>query len=240
LLIYLGLMAYLVAVKLAITYWFPPTVFASPAQAGVFSWLFLAIVTAVGLVGVWLSHRTGFPGMWDPRLSVPHWLLLSALLGLLFAAIQCAWDHTTGASRIAAERMGILAFHISFPASAVIYPGGAVIVEVLYRLLPLPLVVFVVSNLLLRGRSQERVFWAAAVVLSAFEPVSQSGLLSVALGREFKMSGHEGLVAGEVLQGYAMNLTEAYLFRKSGFLAPVIFRVLYYLLWHVVWPLMQA
>src|SRR5262249_24326060 len=102
-----------------------------------------------------------------------------------------------------------------------------------YRLVPLTLVVFMVSNLLLRGRWQNQVFWTAAIVLSAFEPVSQSGLLSWAMGHEFKMRGHEGLIAGELAQGYAMNLTQACLFRGAGFLAPVTLRVVYYLLWHV-------
>jgi hypothetical protein len=238
--IYLGLMAYLVAVKLAIDLLFPPTVFASPSQAGVFAWPALGIWTVAGLLGVWLAHRTGFPGLWDKEVNMPRWLLLAAILGLGFGIIDCNWDYATGASRLAAERMGIPAFHIPFPASAVIYPGGAIIVEVLYRLVPIPLVVFLVSNLLLRGRWQNQVFWVAAIVLSAFEPVSQSGLLSLAFGREFKMRGLEGLVAGEVIKGYALNLTEAYLFRKAGFLAPLVLRVVYYLLWHVAWGSLQS
>jgi hypothetical protein len=233
-LVYLGLIACLAGVKLAIDC-LPRATFASPSQAAIFAWPSLAIIGTLGLIGVWLSLRTGFPGMWDPGTNMQAWLWRSAWLGIALALVEVGWDYTTKASHIMAERMGFPTFHIAFPASALIYPGGAIIVEIVYRLLPLPLVVFLISNLALRGKCQNQVFWTAAVVLSAFEPVSQSGLLSLAFGHEFKMRGHEWLVAGEMIQGYAMNLAQAYLFRKAGFLCPVVFRICYYILWHVVW-----
>jgi hypothetical protein len=235
-LIYLGLIACLVGIKLAID-WLPKATFASTSQKGIFEWPSLAIIGTLGLVGVWLSSRTGFPGMWDPAVNMRAWLWRSAWLGVAFALIEIGWDYATNSSHLAAERMGIPggSIHIAFPASAIIYPGGAIIVEILFRLVPLPLVVFLVSNLACRGKWQNQVFWVAAILLSAFEPVSQSGLLSLAMGHEFKMRGLEWLVAGEMIQGYLMNLAQAYLFRKAGFLCPVVFRICYYIFWHVLW-----
>jgi hypothetical protein len=64
-------------------------------------------------------------------------------------------------------------FNAPFPGSVLFYSGGAIIVEVFYRLIPIPLVVVLVSNLLLRGRWQQQVFWLLAVVSSLVEPVSQ-------------------------------------------------------------------
>ena len=37
---------------------------------------------------------------------------------------------------------------------------------------------------------------------------------------------------------YAINIFEALLFRRHGFLAPLAFRVAFYLVWHVVGGLM--
>jgi hypothetical protein len=37
-----------------------------------------------------------------------------------------------------------------------------------------------------------------------------------------------------VVGGYGINLFEAWLFRRHGFLAPLTFRLAYYLVWHVV------
>jgi len=60
--VYLGLMAFLVAIKLVLTYF--PEVFRSPAQAAVFEWKFLAIWTVSGLLGMMLADRSGFPQAW--------------------------------------------------------------------------------------------------------------------------------------------------------------------------------
>ncbi|MDQ7910131.1 hypothetical protein RB614_37115 [Phytohabitans sp. ZYX-F-186] len=47
------------------------------------------------------------------------------------------------------------------------------------------------------------------------------------------VAGHvEMLALGVVV--YAMNLFEAHLFWRHGFLAPLIFRLAFYLVWHVV------
>jgi hypothetical protein len=41
-------------------------------------------------------------------------------------------------------------------------------------------------------------------------------VLQQAEANEFRMRGYEGHVAFELVEGYAMNLTQAYLFRRSG------------------------
>src|ERR1041385_5930453 len=73
-LVFLCLILYLIAVKLILTYL--PDIFRSPAQAASFQWKFLAIWTALGLIGVWLCHLTGLPGGWDQGQSTQARLLL--------------------------------------------------------------------------------------------------------------------------------------------------------------------
>jgi hypothetical protein len=53
-----------------------------------------------------------------------------------------------------------------------VYAGGAIIVEVFYRLIPIPLVILV-SNVLLRGPWQQQVFWVLAALTSLVEPASR-------------------------------------------------------------------
>jgi hypothetical protein len=66
-LIYLGLLAFLVAVNLLIT--FAPVSFIVSFQAATFAWPSLILVGAAGLAGLFLSTRTGFPDWWDARIS---------------------------------------------------------------------------------------------------------------------------------------------------------------------------
>jgi hypothetical protein len=235
---YLALMAYLALAKLLIAYFFDESIFPHPSQKGTFAWPFIAILTLGGLLGVWLANLTGFPVMWDVRVNNTKRFILPLILGAGFGIEEIVFDYNSGVSKMVVEQLKIPFFHIAFPASVVIYPGGAIIVETLYRLIPIPLFLLIISNLVLRGRAQEKTFWILAILFSGFEPVTQSGILSLLLGRETVFKGHESLVAYMMVEGYLFNLVQAWLFRRYGFLASLTTRVSMYLIWHVMWGLM--
>ena len=226
--VYLGLMAYLVAVKLLLTLF--PQVFRSPAQGAVFDWKFLAIWTASGLLGVMLADRTGFPPAWGEPGTNAKRVWLPLMLGVALGIVAIITDLATGWTKVVAEKMHLPTIHIEFPASALIYPGGAIIVEVIYRLLLIPLLLWLISGVILRGRQEERVFWVLAVLTSLLEPLSQDlrGIIT----------GPSRLAFGCVFaQDYALNLGQAWLFRRYGFLSAILLRVFFYLVWHVLWGL---
>ncbi|HEY3203906.1 MAG TPA: hypothetical protein VGL03_09630 [Thermoanaerobaculia bacterium] len=223
--IYLGLMVYLVAVKLALTAF--PGVFRSPAQAAVFDWPLLALWTVLGLMGVWLAEKTGFAPAWQGDVSNRARILVPALLGAGFGLLAIVTDAATGWTRFVAAKMGIATIHISFPASLLIYPGGAIIVEVLYRLFPIPLLLWLISTKLCRGRWQDPIFWTLAVLTSLVEPYGDLGLRNLGFVTMLSV----------FLQDFALNLAQASLFRRYGFLAAILLRVSFYLIWHVVWGL---
>src|SRR5689334_1053329 len=81
--VWLGLVVFLVLVKLAITIFFP-NVFADPSQAAFFEWPVLGIFGVLGLIGVLLSEYTGFPDALDARVSNWQRWLLPILIGLGF------------------------------------------------------------------------------------------------------------------------------------------------------------
>src|SRR5438477_12306696 len=62
LLIFFGIIGYLVLVKLLLM-WLP-SLFRSPAQAAVFEWRFFALWAVLGSVGVHLSEQLEFPAAW--------------------------------------------------------------------------------------------------------------------------------------------------------------------------------
>jgi hypothetical protein len=246
----LGLIGYLVLVKLALTYGnFPVELFAHPSQKETFEWYFIGILAVAGLAGVWLAQQTGFPEMLEPGISNRQRFLLPLVVGMSFGLLEILADRLTGMTKLFMELMHLRIFHVGFPASALVYPGGAIIVEILYRLLPLPLIMGVCYGtawLVRRSRgsvqtvtnqrSKDLTFWVAASILSWFEPVTQSGVLGLILpGREFRFRGHEDMVMYEMLSGYSFNLLQAYFFRRFGFLACLSMRVGMYLVWHVLW-----
>jgi hypothetical protein len=248
--ILLALMGCLVLIKFALACGnFPDDLFASPSQKALFSWPAIGIVTAVGLLGVWFAQLAGFPEMWDPRVSTKQRFLLPALIGLGFGMLEVTVDRQTHMTRLVLERTPELQFfHIKFPASALVYPGGAILVDTITHLAPIPLLMLVIYALTwpVRGRflpndpATDRshgdwAFWISAGLLSLFEPVTQSGILGLLPGASFRFHNMEGFVAYWMLSGYALNLTQAYLFRRFGFLACLTMRISMYLLWHVCW-----
>lgn len=220
---YLLLMAYLVLVKLSIVAF--PDAFRSTTQAAVFSWPMIGALTVLGLGGLWLARRVGLPGFWNPDLPATRKWLFPVFLGVGFGALSIAVDVLTGWTDVIERKMGLPSIHIDFPASLLIYPGGAVIVNVIYYLIPIPLLLWLVSSLLLRGRFREPVFWAVAAVAAAIEPLTQ----------DLHYPGPAWVMVLLLVTDYVFNLAQAALFRRGGFFATVLLRVSFYLIWHVVW-----
>ncbi len=209
--VYASLVAMLVMIKMILA--LTPVRVIVPAQAAGSSWQSLIPLTILGLVGMWLSQKTGFPEMWGT--SSKHWLLIPTAIGLGAAGILILLNLIQPLGEI----------NVPFPISILFYAQGGIEAEIVLHLIPIPLLLW----LILRNRWQEQVFWGVAIVLSLCEPlgmisvISQTGVLEQSIIPIFM-----------IIVSYSMNLIGAYLFRKFGFLAPLTMRLSLYLGWHVV------
>ena len=190
-----------------------------------------APVLALGALGVWLSSRTGLPSA-PAFADRARWLRLvgySLALGLVFAGISAGLDRLAGLARIGAQALGAHAINVPFPASIAHYAFGSVIQECELRLVPIPILLWLISTVLLRGRGRLRVFWILAVLTSALEPLGQGMTLAA-------RAPMLALAVGGI--EFAGNLVWAELFRRYGWLSPLLVRLAMELAWHVAWPLM--
>jgi hypothetical protein len=228
---FLAIMAGLVVIKLLVER-FTPNDFASPSQAHVFAWWFIAALTAVGLIGVWFASRTGFPETWDPTIPVRDRVWIPALAGAILGVIALAVDAGTGWTALAAAQMHMKTIHIAFPGSLLIYPGGAVIVNVIYYLVLIPPLTWLFSwvpALLARDRARrttvtiENAFIVAALLAALIEPLTQ----------DLGLPGHPGIMAAVFTSDLALNLALVTTFRRAGFGSTVVLRVVFYLVWHI-------
>jgi hypothetical protein len=222
LLIYAGLMAYLAAVAAVFSVVSVKVVVAS--QAELFRWPMVAVLTLLGGISVWLGPRVGFPGLWDARISTQNRLVFPALVGLGLGVVNLALQGFTGAAHIIAEAANVSSINVAFPDSLLFYSAGAIILEAIYRLIPITLPLWLIANVILRKRGQTPVFWTLALFTSAIEPAEQIGFFE----------GHHALIVITGVSTYALNVFEAHLWRRYGFLAPLAFRVAYYVVWHIV------
>jgi hypothetical protein len=217
--IYLGFIAFMVAVK--VTFILFPTVFPGADQEGAFSWTTILAIAVMGFIGLLLARRTGFPELWDTKVSNRQRFLIPVVIGLVYGVVTVIIDLRNPSP-----------VHLKLPLSIPFYTYGALLLEIMLRLFAIPLLVWLFSNLLLRGKWQTKVFWLAVVVAALYEPLPHI--------RE-QLSGVSGLAVLLVLIKWAIeplflaNVLTGWLFRKYGFLAALVMRLSFYLVWHIIY-----
>ena len=154
-------------------------------------------------------------------------------MGVALGVIAIITEKLTHWTEIVAAKMNLPSIHIAWPASLLIYPGGAIIVEVVYRIFLVPLLLWFVSSVILRGRQQERTFWIIALATALLEPISQD-LHAVIAGPS------RGTFAVVFVEDFVLNILQAWLFRRQGFLSAILLRVVFYLFWHILWGLIGS
>jgi hypothetical protein len=101
--------------------------------------------------------------------------------------------------------------------------------EALFLLIPVPVLLWLISTILLRGRGQVPAFWVLATLSSAAEPLLQgTAMLAVAQG-----AIAPGVFAMYVVESFAHNFASAVLLRRYGLLAAILVRLAHYLVWHI-------
>lgn len=227
--IYFGLIAFIVLIKLI--FLISPVTLPLAGNEGVFSPLTILMLAGLGFVGLLLARRTGFADIWDERVSNRQRFFIPCIVGLIYGVVTVA-PLLFGVS----NRLHPLAtgsdIHVKFPLSVPYYTYGALFLEIFLRLLCVPLLVWLISNVILRGKWQTPVFWFAACLIAFYEPMPY-------MMEDF--SGKTPLgslyVVFSTLIGplFISNVVAAYLFRNFGFLAPVVMRLSHYLIWHIIY-----
>lgn len=221
-LVWVALVAFMIFAKLVLNTFFPDAL-RDPTQAALFDWIPLSIISLLGLVGVLLSERTGFPEAWGVRISNRQRIAYPFVIGLAFGLAMVALDYATNFTSLLAAAHGLTQQYTGFIPMLLAFSVGSIIVEVIYRLFPIPLLLWLISNLILRGRWQERIFWVLAILTSTLELNQDWGVLS-------------GMVlVTHQLELFALNFAQVAFFRKYGFLAAILVRASFYLVWHAIY-----
>ncbi len=173
-----------------------------------------------------------FKNLWDADISIKNKIFLPIAAGLLLGIIQSVYDLYTGASGAIAASMGLGDIHIAFPFSVPIYFGGAIIVSIIYYLIPIAILVYLISTKLMKGKRETTVFWSVGIVIAFFEPLTNPGISIIQ---------QVGIVAIPLsLSVLIFNLTTIWLIRQYGFIAALFLRLGHYAIWHILYPLINS
>lgn len=200
-----------------------------PSQAQLLDPVTVGVTLLFGLGGVLLSNRAGLPSAPSVRETAQWRRLLGVAVGsgLLFGIALFGYDSATGLTAQAAKALGASWINVPLPQSLAHYAAAAILLECIYRIVPITILGWLIGRIMLRGRADGWVFWILAVLTSLIEPASQLGL------------AHPGSVAALatlLVVTFAANIFEAIELRRYGWPAPVLFRLAFYGVWHCLGP----
>lgn len=120
--------------------------------------------------------------------------------------------------------------NVLFPQSLLFYPAMGYIVEILFHLLPLSVLVFFFGTFF-KKMSYKIMITASIITVSLLEPVYQiiSYIGQYPLWTVVYIGVHISLI----------NLVQLLIFKRYDFISMYSFRLVYYILWHILWGYMR-
>ncbi len=179
------------------------------------SWLMLL----AGLPFIFIQKEAGLPELLNTSVSNRQRFWQPLLIGFLFAIPDVI---IVGFLMHPEPYTSLPPFLQPFPYSLSLYSSGALDIEIFYRLIPITLLLWLISEKLLKGKHREIVFWSVAILTAIREPLEQWP------------SGNTLFILYALGSGFAMNLWQAYQYKKAGFLGALMIRYGHYLIWHIL------
>jgi hypothetical protein len=217
---YLGIFGFVSILRLIL--FFVPVEYVLPEQEQMTAIPTIVLVFALGILGLRLTPKAGFSEMMTAEITNKQRFLIPALLGLGFGGTAVIFDvlQPLGAD-----------IQIKLPGSLLVYSIGGVLEEILFSLLLTTFLVWLISTVLLKAKLQNQVFWIVAVAVGLLYAFLQIGQYSVLTGLavDLLVVMRFSLIIG------LFFVIAAHLFRKYGFLAAVSMRLVYYLVFHLLW-----
>lgn len=187
----------------------------SPKNAATAPGMMMGFYAGVaGLVYVGIGRLQEAMGL-IPAMSFGYLALIAA--GLVLGSLFLATDLITNMSQLQEEHLNIQPTDVAFPASIFVYSAAAIFVEVVYRLLTIPLLLALISIVVRSQSAREKMFWVLAFLTSLIEPI-----INTAASQYLTLLA----LTFVLVQSFAANFLRAIFFRKCGFLAAILYGLL--------------
>lgn len=218
----------LVAIKLLFDFY--PGDFPVKGQAAAFTWPIVLGIILLGFLGLLAERRistgTLFPEIFEDPRRERIGLIVAVATGLAYGVLTVVQD--LGAPG-AGNPLNIAEWpHVAWPWSVPFYTFGAILLEFMLRLGALCLLVWLIHAVVLRRCWLLPTFWVVNIVVATYE-ILPSVMEDVAAQRW-------AAVAWAPLEPlYWTNVFEGWLLLRFGWLSPIVFRLAFYLVWHIIY-----
>jgi hypothetical protein len=209
----------LIAIKLLFQFY--PGDFPVRGQAEAFTWPLVGAILVIGLAGHFAERSLRFADAFADWALERRGLFCAAATGFAYGALTIALPGS--------NPLGLAEWpHVAWPWSIPFYTFGAIFLEFLLRLGALCILTWFVHVVILRRRWLMPIFWTVNLVVAFYEimPITMEQIAA----------GNWLAVAATPLQPlYWTNVFEGWLLLRFGWFAPIVFRLAFYLVWHVVY-----
>lgn len=214
----------LVAIKLLFDLY--PGDYPVRGQAEAFTWPVVGAILLIGLIGLAAERALGFPDAFADMVRERRGLAVAILTGLAYGLLTAARDFfVDGGGNVLTLADWA---HVPWPWSLPFYTFGAIFLEFLLRLGALCILVWLIHVLVLRRRWLMPVFWAVNLIVAFYEIMPMT-MADAAAG------DWAGIALTPLEPLYWTNVFEGWLLLRFGWFAPIVFRLAFYLVWHVVY-----
>jgi hypothetical protein len=118
--------------------------------------------------------------------------------------------------------------NILFPESLLFYPAIGFFSEILFHVLPLTVLLIVLPSIF-NNKSHKTIFWISILVVALVEPIYQ--VMPMSVSNQFPLWA----IAVVGLNLFLFDLTQLLIFKRYDFISMYAFRLVYYLIWHILW-----
>ena len=116
--------------------------------------------------------------------------------------------------------------HKLVPESLFFYPVMGYVAEIVFHMAPLSLLLFTL-NLLFKSLNFEKGLWFSISIVSLIEPLFQTTFSP----SHFPL----WITIFSAVHLYVFNFLQLYLIKRYDFLSMYSFRLVYYMIWHIIW-----
>jgi membrane protease YdiL (CAAX protease family) len=205
-----------------------------PASKPVFAFavasIMLIVYGGLGLLGMMLSQKIGFPDLWSTTISGQQRLLIPALIGVALGVFFVLADaifskfHTLGPIP-----------HPPFPTSLVASASAGIGEELIFRLFFVSFWLWLVANVVLKRKWQDEIFWLVAVASAFVFALAHLPSIMFLFGLKTIGDIPLALIIEIILLNGVLSIVAAYYFRRCGFLAAISIHFWVDVVWHVIW-----